>query len=36
MIDFLTDHGYGVETVTDLYGLGAGVDAVLKKVVVTA
>lgn len=36
MIDFLADHGYGVETVTDLYGLGAGVDAVLKKVVVTA
>lgn len=31
MISFLIGHGYQLEEVTDLYGLGAGVDAVFAK-----
>lgn len=31
MIRFLTDHGYDVKEVVDLYGLGAGLDVVLTK-----
>lgn len=31
MLRFLEGHGYELETITDLYGLGAGLDAVLVK-----
>lgn len=31
MIGFLERHGYGIQEVADLYGLGAGLDAVLVK-----
>lgn len=31
MIEFLLRHGYELETVTDLYGLGTGQDAVFTK-----
>jgi ribosomal protein S18 acetylase RimI-like enzyme len=34
MIGFLMDHGYRLEEVADLYGLGAGEDAVFVKSVV--
>lgn len=33
MIDFLQNHGFVLEDLTDLYGLGAGLDAVLTKTI---
>jgi len=31
MIEFLMSHGYSIKEITDLYGLGAGLDAVMAK-----
>jgi ribosomal protein S18 acetylase RimI-like enzyme len=31
MVEFLLDHGYQLQEVTDLYGTGTGLDAVFTK-----